>query len=166
MNKPDTIEGFLASLAPADDDDGFRGEQLELLLRAVRRRNQIGLWRRRVLSGLALVLPWAAVLWYGLGGAGFLAPTSQSLPSSIRVVATAQTLPVGTVRSGAGWVRTITSAQNHGLEIATNPAQPVYREISDDELARLLADYSGAVVRHGPHVAQVIFVGPADSEPN
>jgi hypothetical protein len=136
---------------------GFREGLFQQTLKLVRRRRRI----RKLQQGASLVAVLAGLgclIWY------------QVLP--LRVPAGMPARPYAMVRtqplSQAAWVTTqplvperlITTAKTGNVVVTAMAASPV-RELNDDELLEL-APQPAALVRFGPHNAELVFVEQAD----
>jgi hypothetical protein len=164
MNPSEDHDDFLAAVMKADIDADFRSAQLNLMLHAVRRRRRIGLWQRRITGGAVWVLTAAFVVWI-LFSSGLFLP-KESHPSPVRIVHTTPSLFPTTVSSTTRSVRQVTSTPGKFHVVITTAQAPCYREIGDDELTGLLALRSGALIRRGPHEAEVVFPPDKDPSPN
>jgi hypothetical protein len=164
MKTPDDTDAFLASVMQTSADADFREQQLNLMLRGVRRRRLVVRWQRRTLVCLAGWLMLTAAYW---GGRALRSRSVQIvLESPVQVVLTARGNSPATVRSRPSSVSTVSSVRNSAPEIHTETSSTGFLEINDDELVARLAAYSGALIRRGPHEAEVVFVGAPQTGPN
>jgi hypothetical protein len=138
------------------EETGFREALLGETLRLARRRRH---WRQ-VWHGLAGLAALALVV---MGGWWARQPKTLNVVSTIAcpVVCTQPLRPEEIVST-----RPLMS----DLRIASAATVPIvstvlgsYREIGDDELLALAAPRVAALVRHGPHEAELIFVPPEAS---
>jgi hypothetical protein len=153
MNDPGHNEPFLSDVLregiPADFREGLLNQTLRLARR--RRRFRQG---RRAASALAVVVGLGLLVW-------------QRLPSNLRstgfpakpyTIVRTQPLPP------AAWVATrplspanlVASAMTGNIIVTAKAGVPV-REINDDELLALVPE-PAALVRFGPHSAELVFV--------
>jgi hypothetical protein len=159
VNDPGQNEHLLADVLgegiPADVRDGLLHETLRLARR--RRRFRQG---RRAASALAMLLGLGLLVWHRLPS--HLRPTG--FPAKPYTIIRAQPLPP------AAWVATrplspanlVVSASIGNIIVTTKAGVPV-REINDDELLALVPK-PAALVRHGPHLAELVFVNLADRD--
>lgn len=162
MNRQTDNERLLADVLAAESDDGFRGALLGETLRLARRRRQFRQMRR--IGGVTALLIIAALGVRQLGPkqaekqqmARTPAPTSYQLvvtqPLSLNQIVNTRPLLADRLIASvatAGIVRTSTGG---------------FSEVGDDELLALAAPQIVALVRRGPHQAELVFVSPP-SEP-
>lgn len=159
MNDPRQTERLLADVLgegiPADVRNGLLHETLRLARR--RRRFRQG---RRASSALAVVVGLGLLLWHRFPSN--LRPTGS--PAKPYTIVRTQPLPP------AAWVATrplspanlVVSASIGHIVVTAKTDAPV-REINDDELLALVAK-PAALVRRGPHSAELVFVNLADRD--
>ena len=159
MGDSDHNERLLADVLGEGITADFREGLLRETLRLARRRRRF----RRVrgaASVLALVAALGLLLWHlsppGRGPAG--------VPSKPYLLVRTQPLPQ------AAWVATkpfpragiVSSAATSQIVFTTKAASLVH-EITDDELLALVPR-PAALVRHGPHLAELVFVSAEDRD--
>jgi hypothetical protein len=135
--------------------EGFLNQTLRLARR--RRRFREG---RRVASALAVLLALGLLVWHRL--TSNLRPTG--FPAKPYAIVRTQPLPP------AAWVATrpfspanvVVSAKTGNVVVTAKTGVPV-REINDDELLALVPK-PAALVRRGPHSAELVFVNLADRD--
>jgi hypothetical protein len=137
----------------------FREGSLNETLRAVRRRRRFRQGRRAA-SALAVVVGLGLMVWHqfpsGRGSAGSSAKPytlvhTQPLPPAAWIV----TRPLSPAKL-------LVSAPLGNIVVTAKAAVPV-REINDDELLAL-APGPVALVRYGPHSAELVFASAADRD--
>jgi hypothetical protein len=149
MNHSPDHRHLLAEVLADTSPAGFREALLGETLRLARRRRQ---WRQArrgaaVIAVLALAL---GGVWWKLSWPPKAKPTASYLlvrtqPLSPAQIVTTQPLSPGQL------VLTVSGG---------------FREIGDDELLSLVAPQVAALVRRGPHEAELIFVKPGDEASN
>jgi len=131
---------------------------LDGMLRAVRRRRRM----RQCSRGLAVAGVFAAIalaVWYALlptTPAKLVQPalhivSSEPLPASMVV----ETQPVSFV--------VVTSSTTTFVMVDTGSIKDPFQEINDDQLLALAAGRPVALVRQGPHQAELLFLDPEDT---
>jgi hypothetical protein len=160
MDLPHNKERLLADVLANESEADFREALLSETLGLVRRRRRF----RRVSRGafaLAIVAGLGVLVWRGLPPVATRPGTdsrpyalvlSRPLPSSALVIT--QPFAPG---------RIIASAPNAEV-VQTASSRNIVREIDDAELLALLGPKPAALVRRGPHLAELVFVNPADEE--
>jgi len=157
MNHSPDHRRLLADVLAGTSPAGFREALLGETLRLARRRRQ---WRQvqrgaAVMAALALV---AGGVWWKLSG-----PAKAKLATGCLVVRTQPLSPAQIVTSQP------LAANQHVASISCAnvvlTASGGFREIGDDELLALAAPQVAALVRRGPHEAELIFVKPSDEAP-
>ena len=159
MNDPGHNERLLADVLGEGGAVDFREGLLNKTLRLVRRRRHFRQVRRTA-SALTVVLGLGLLVWRfspsGLGPA--------RVPAKPYTLVRTQPLPP------AAWVATrplspanlVASVATGNIILTTQAAKPVH-EINDDELLALVPK-PVALVRHGPHLAELVFVNPSDRD--
>jgi hypothetical protein len=159
MNDPGQSERLLADVLgegiSADVRDGLLQETLRLARRR-RRTRQV----TRATSVLAVVFGLGLLVWRHFP----LSLGSARLPAKPYIVVRTQPL------APAAWVATrplspanlLVSASTGSIILTAKAGVPV-REINDDELLAL-APRPAALVRYGPHSAELVFVSRADQD--
>jgi len=137
----------------------FRAGLLNQTLRLARQRRRFR-QARRAASALAVLVGLGLLVWREVPSG--LRPAS--LPAKPYALVRTQPLPP------AAWVATrplspaslLVSAKLGNIVVTAQAAVPV-REINDDELLAL-APKPAALVRHGTHSAELVFVNAADRD--
>ena len=137
----------------------FREDLLNQTLRLARRRRHFR-QARRAASALAVLVGLGLLFWRHVPTV--LSPAS--LSAKPYVLVRTQPLPP------AAWVATrplspanlLVSVRTSSIVITAKASVPV-REINDDELLALVPK-PAALVRHGPHSAELVFVSSADRD--
>jgi hypothetical protein len=137
----------------------FREGLLNQTLRLARRRRHFR-QARRAASALAVLVGLGLLVWRHVPTV--LSPAS--LPAKPYVLVRTQPLP------RAAWVATrplspanLLVSTRLGNIVFTAKASVPIREINDDELLALVPK-PAALVRHGPHSAELVFVSTADRD--
>ena len=163
MNKRTDNEELLEDVLADEAGCGVREASLENILRLARRRRRTRLVQR---AGVVAAL----LLISALGVMHYLAPKSAMLevapaPPAIPGFALITSQPLTPAEMVAS--QPLPSEQI----VTTLPLPAVvqtvagnYREVGDDELLALAAPQTVALVRRGPHEAELVFV-PAQSNP-
>ena len=159
MNDPGHNERLLADVLGEGVTVDFREGLLNETLRLARRRRRFRQVREAA-SVLAVLVGLGLLIWHQFPSGR--APVA--LPTKPYVLVRTQPLPP------AAWVKTqplspasiVASARTVNV-IATAGAGSPIREINDDELLALLPR-PAALVRLGPHSAELVFVNPADRD--
>jgi hypothetical protein len=166
MNKRTDNERLLEDVLAGEVAGGFRTASLEHLLRLAQRRRQAHTIRR--VSVVVVVLLVSAI-----AGMRYFSP-KQTLPQVVQAP-----LPAASF----AWVTTrplspdeiVTSRPLLPQQIVTplevtsfvHTVSGNYREVGDDELLALAAPQVVALVRRGPHEAELLFVSlPAEPREN
>jgi len=160
MNQPPDKERLLADVLADESADGFREALLAETLGLVRRRRRSRqAWRAA--TAVALVAGLGALLWRSprptavapmKGDRGYAIVLSVPLP----LAALVSTQPFTADRI-------VTSSRNvEVVQTASSSARP--GEINDSELLALVGPKPAALVRRGPHLAELVFVNPADKD--
>ncbi len=159
MNDPRHNERFLADVLGEGISADFREALLHETLRLARRGRRFR-QARRAASALAVLAGLALLVWRHVPAG----PGIASLPARPYALVRTQPLPP------SAWVATrplspaslVVSARLGNMVVTAKAAVPV-REIDDDELLAL-APKPAALVRHGPHSAELVFVNPSDRD--
>ena len=160
MNQPDAKEQLLAEVLADESAAGFREGLLAETLGLVRRKRRLR-QARRAASGLVVIAMLAVLVWRNT-------PSPVVTPASaVRgyAVVRSQPLPLAALVRTQPFApsRVIVSVHNTEiLETAQGSGQ--VHEIADAELLALLGAKPAALVRQGPHSAELVFVDPADRD--
>jgi hypothetical protein len=150
---------LLSDTLAEGSDKAFRELLLDNTLRRVRLRRRARQFRGPA-SALAVLVVSAALLWHhsgprpggGENGKPYLAVGTHPLAENSWV----ETQPFSTGR----WLNSHRSA-----EIVTTAAgKGGFREIGDEDLLALAAPNPVVLVRHGPHLAELVFAKPMSQE--
>jgi hypothetical protein len=160
MNRKESeqlLDDVLGDAAPAD----FRAALLDVTLGRVRRRNRF----RRVRRGAALFTVLLGVitvaLWKGFP------PGSQPFQfrnPDLVVIHSRPLDPSLIVRTRPGTVAVVNSSLSGLAVVETGKSRSVFQEIDDEGLLALLHGRPVALVRRGPHQAELIFLNPEDQK--
>jgi hypothetical protein len=152
-------ERFLADVLGEGISADFREGLLRETLRLARRRRHF-LQMRQTASALAVLVGLGLLVWHRLPSR--LGPAA--MPTRPYTIVHTQPLPP------AAWVATrplspanhVVSASMGNIVVTAKAGVPV-REISDDELLAIVPK-PAALVRLGPHSAELVFVNAVDRE--
>ena len=151
MNEPDKNQELLRDVLRDYETPVFEQALLSRLLMAAARRRHFRQARRVVLGVVAL----AAVVLLLVRPKGPAGPVPVTITTPPKPYTLVQTRPVP-----AEWI--VLTAPT--AEIITTAARaPELRELTDDELLAL-APSPAILVRHGPHLAELVFADPAAEE--
>ena len=159
MNNPRHNDRLLADVLGEGVSAAFRESLLNQTLRLARRRRRFR-QARGAASALAVLAALGLLVWHQFpSGRG-----PASLPARPYLLVRTQPLP------RAAWVETksfpaaglIASAATRHIVVTANAGRLVH-EINDDELLALVPK-PAALVRHGPHSAELVFVNAADRD--
>jgi len=147
------LDDVLAEAAPTD----FERSLLDGTLRAVRRRRR----SRRLARGVTatgLFATIALVVWNSLW------PTSPvtSARTTLTIVHTQALPPSMLVRTKPGGLSVVRSSAATYLMVETGSIKDPFKEIDDEQLLALAKGHPVALVRQGPHQAQLLFLSPED----
>jgi len=67
------------------------------------------------------------------------------------------------IRTGPGSVVVVASSPRTFLLVETGSIKDPFRDINDEQLLALVAGRPAALVRPGPHQAELLFVNPEDT---
>ena len=148
------LDDVLSEAAPAD----FERALLDGTLRAVRRRRRMrqcsrGLAAAGVFAGIALAV-WNALL-----------PTTPvKLARPALHIVSSQPLPASMVtRTKPDSVVVVTSSLTTFVMVETGAIKDPFQEINDEQLLALAGRRPVALVRQGPHQAELLFLNPEDT---
>jgi hypothetical protein len=160
MNHPRDKERLLADVLADESADGFREALLTKTLGLVRRRRRSRqAWRAA--SALALVAGLGVLWWRGLAphtvapekpGDGYALVLSVPLPAAALV----STQPLA--------ASLIVASRTNAEVVQTASSSATPREINDSELLALVGQKPAALVRLGPHLAELVFVNQEDKD--
>jgi len=157
MTRRTDNERLLTDVIAGESDAAFHEALLGETLRLARRRRRFR-QTRHVVVVVAVISGLAALVWQSLppgvvtpelGHGSYTLIHTQPLPASSLVT----TRPL----SADLLVASATTAN----VIETLPDSGLFREIGDDELLAMLAPRVAALIRHGPHNAELIVLEPA-----
>ena len=147
------LDDVLANAAPTE----FQRELLEGTLRAVRRRRRM----RQCGRGLAVAGVFAAIalsVWNAL-----LPTTSVKLVRPALHIVSSQPLPASMiVETRPISVLVVTSSPTTFVMVETGSIKDPFQEITDEQLLALVGNRPAALVRQGPHQAELLFLNPED----
>ena len=148
------LDDVLTEAAPAD----FERALLDGTLRAVRRRRRM----RRCSRGLAVAGVFAAIviaLWHSLWPS-----TPVRLIRPALHIVSSQPLPASMVVSTRPNSVVVTSSSpTTFVVIETGAIKEPFQEINDEQLLALAGGRPVALVRQGPHQAELLFLNPEDT---
>ena len=148
------LDDVLTEGAPADFDRAL----LEGTLGAVRRRRRArqcrhGLAAAGVFAVIALAV-WNAVM----------PSTSVNLVRPALHIVSSQPLPASmVVRTRSGGVVVVASSPRTFELVETGSIKDPFQEITDEQLLALVGSRPAALVRQGPHQAELLFLNPEDT---
>ena len=158
MNHPADNERLLTDVLADASPAGFRQALLGETLRLARRRRQLR-QTQRAFAALAVLAVAGILAWRGFSPRPAVpkplsapGPIVHSRPLDAAAIVTTQPLLPGQITS--------TVASTHIVTIVTTSGG--CHMIGDEELLALAASRPVALVRHGPHEAELIFVNPED----
>jgi len=154
LEQPGLLDDVLAEAAPAD----FERVLLEGTLRAVRRRHRT----RRLTRGLAVVGACAAIIavvWNAL----WPFSSVKSVRPGLSIVSSQPLPPSMIVGTQPGSVVVVSSSAKTVVLVETGSIKDPFREINDEQLLALVGKRPAALVRHGTHEAELLFVNPEDT---
>jgi len=160
MNRPTDHEHLLADVLAGEDGAGFREALFSETLRLARRRRYFR-QARRAATALAVLGGLCLLVWHSLPRRvklpearqqNYAVVHSQPLPAAALVM----TRPLAVDQRVASFtnVQRVQTAQGGGQ----------FREIDDDELLALAEPKPAALVRRGPHTAELIVLNSPDEE--
>jgi len=156
MNRRTDNERLLDEVLADESGAGFGAALLDETLRHVRRRK---LWRRtrRIGGALALAVGIGIAVWRG-GPRGTQQEIARSPVAPYQLVISQLLLP--------GQIVTTFPQATQPVLVSTMTMKVVhtvnggYHEVGDDELIALAAPQIVALVRRGPHEAELVFLPP------
>jgi len=155
MNPPDQLLSDVFG-----EPDEFRAVLLEQTLRRVRRHRQF----RRCRQGFAVVVGVIAVAFVCWRTSQ---PTALHLPVKAPDLVTIRSQPLPpsmTFETRYGTLSVVVSSSAAYALVETGASEHLFRQIDDEQLLALLAGGRPvALVRLGPHQAELVFVNPEDT---
>ena len=135
----------------------FPGALLDETLRAVRQRRRL---RRssRGLAVLGVLAVGAAVVWNTL----LPARRVEVVHPALHIVSSRPLPSAMIVATRPGGLTMVTSSPKTHLLVETGSINDPFKEINDEQLLALADGRPAALVRHGPHQAELIFLNPDD----
>ena len=158
-DKKHLLDDVLSEAAPADFREALLGETLHL----ARRRRQ---WRqtRRVAGALTVLTLLAVLVWQNSPQLRTAqSPLTKAGNKSYELVRT-RSLPVGAIVTTRPLAAEQFIASAGTVAVVQTVTSGGFRVINDDELLALVAPRPAALIRLGPHSAQLIFVNPEDEK--
>lgn len=157
MNRRTDNERLLDEVLAGESGEGFSTTLLDETLRHVRRRRQ---WRRarRIGGALALVVGIGIAVWPG--PAPRFTPRQETASSPVapyQLVVSQPLLSSQIVITTPGATGLVISSMTVGL---VQTMRGGYHEVGDEELLALAAPQTVALVRRGPHEAELVFLPP------
>ena len=148
------LDDILEDTLPAS----LRAELLQRTLCQVRRQNSV---RRLNRAGLAIVfvMGLALTLWR------FSLPLPQQIesrPTTFGVVSSEALDPSMIVETRLGSVNVISSSASTVVLVETGSGRDMFNEVDDQQLLAFLSGSPAALVRQGPHQAELMFLNPED----
>ncbi|MFO1487781.1 MAG: hypothetical protein U1F65_04815 [Verrucomicrobiota bacterium] len=159
MNRRTDNERLLAEVLADESGAGFHEALLAETLRHVRRRRQ---WRRarRIGGALALVVGIGIAVWPRTARRVTPAPEIAGRPAATYQLVVSHPLLHGQLvtTSPGATEQVLSNVMTPGMVHTTSGG---YHEVGDDELLALAAPQTVALVRRGPHEAELVFLPPA-----
>ena len=149
MNHQNDKERLLADVLAGEDGAGFREALLSETLRLARRRRHFRQTRR----ASAVVAVFVGLGWLGWHSLPWQVKSPEAMQQNY-VVVHSQPLAVDQRVASFTNVQRVQTAQGVGQ----------FREIGDDELLALAEPRPAALVRRGPHTAELIVLNSPDEE--
>jgi len=162
MNKRTDQEELLADVLAGESSEGFNAALLDETLRHARRRRH---WRQARRHGGVIALPLLA------GFAGWQAARStiepkeitrlQPIPAGYQLVISQPLSVTQLVDTQPMVAESVITLHESVAQISTRIGG--FREVGDDELLTLAEPQVAALVRRGPHEAELVFVPPPET---
>jgi hypothetical protein len=157
MNKNDLLKDVFADSAPL----AFREVLLSETLRQARHRQQVRKTNHALLvSAVAFVL--AAILWEALPRRhrpeSIVAKVQPTDAHGVRVVRTQPLALALVIKTEPGFANVVSSSPTDVVLLESRPGPDLYAELNDEQLLGLFDEGRAALVRHGPHQAELVFV--------
>jgi hypothetical protein len=166
MNKRTDNDELLEDVLAGDVGAGFRAASLENLLRLARRRRRTRIVQRvGVVAALLLLSAFGTIRYLTTKPAQLQLTQTQTITPGLNWIVSQPLAPTQIVTSfSLTPEQTVTSLERPNL-VHTIPGN--FREVGDEELLALAAPQIAALVRWGPHEAELVFVAPpAKSQEN
>lgn len=160
MSRRTDNERLLADVVAGETDAAFHEALLGETLRLARRRRRFRQTRRAVMA-VAVLVGLAVLVWQSfpppvvspaLNRGNYAIIRTAPLPATS--IITTRTLPADLLVASVATANMVETLPDGGL----------FREISDDELLALVAPKVAAIVRLGPHQAELVVLEPVDRE--
>jgi hypothetical protein len=147
------LDEVLSEAAPAD----YGRTLLDGTLRAVRRRRRMRQWKRGVGAAGAFAAIVLAV-WHAL------LPISsvKTVQPALRIVTSQPLPPSMIVETKPDSVAVVSSSPKTFVLVETGSIRDPFKEIDDEQLLALAGGRPAALVRRGPHQAELLFLNPED----
>ncbi|EEF60485.1 hypothetical protein [Pedosphaera parvula] len=142
---------ILSEVAPGE----FREALLNQTLRRVRRRKQARRLGQGVMA-LALVIGTGLLLWQGKTNKIVKQPSLEI--SGVEMISSRPMAASMMVQSVPGLVELVSSKSTEMAFVDTQSPQQEFRKINDDELLALTEGKPAALIRKGPHEAELLIV--------
>lgn len=161
MTRRTDNERLLTDVMVDGSDAAFHEALLGETLRLARRRRRFRQARRSVAAAAVLA---------GLAGLGVLVlenfsprVVSPGLDKGHYTMVRTVPLPATAIVTTQPFAQNLLVASITTANVVeTTPGSGLFREISDDELLAMVAPKVAAIVRHGPHRAELVVLEPAD----
>ena len=150
---------LLADVLAAAEPTGFRATLLGETLRLAARRRRVRRFGQASVALAVLCLVGTLIWQFPLPGRGVFTPASASCAN----VRTEPLPPSAIVRTQPFAAERIVVSVASVDVVHTTPSSGRFRKIDDDELLALVAR-PAALVRVGPHSAELIFLNPEDQK--
>ena len=158
MNRPNDHERLLAEVMAGADAAGFREALLGETLRLARRRRRF----RRALQAVPLVAVFVGLALRMRRGLPPEGPPREAMQENY-VVVQSQPLPAAAlVMTRPLAIDHLVASFTNVQRVQTEQHNGQFREIDDDELLALARPEPAALVRLGPHTAQLIVLNSID----
>jgi hypothetical protein len=149
------LDDVLAEAAPA----GFERAVQERTLRAIRHRRRT----RRLRRGFAIAGAFAAIVM-AAWNAIWQSSSVKSIGPALNIVSSQPLPPSMVIRTSIDSVAVVTSSATSCVVVETGSIKNPFKEIDDEQLLALAGGRRVALVRQGPHQAELIFLDPADKD--
>ena len=148
----DLLDEVLTEAAPEE----FAAALLDGTLREVRRRRRVR-WSSRGLAVLGVLGVAAGVTWNAL-----LPRRVEVVHPSLHIVNSRPLRSAMIVVTGPGGSTIVTSSPKTYVLVETGSLKDPFKEINDDQLLALAEGRPAALLRQGPHQAELLFLNPED----